>query len=100
TRNDSVFVSGPYAAVAPEKGRAGTLLAAKTQAAGEQSLDKIFKAHRNFIKAPPQASANTIDHAAAHYGLADGDVLTPIGPVREQITDAHGKVMIRGQQPA
>src|SRR5208282_3618827 len=63
TRNDSVFIRGPYAAVAPEKGRTGAFLAAKTQPAGDQSFDKKLKAHRNFIKPSPQASADAIDHA-------------------------------------
>src|ERR1700733_7200737 len=44
TRNDSVFISRPYAAVAPEKGGTGALLAAKTQAAAEQSFHKPLKA--------------------------------------------------------
>ncbi len=48
----------------------------------------------------PKPRGNAIDHAAAHYGFADGDILAPVLPVRKQVVDADRKVVVRGQQAA
>src|SRR4029077_19671142 len=83
TRNNSVLVCGPHVAVAPEEGRTSAFLASETQAASEQAFDKPFKAHRYLIKMPTQAHADTIDHAAAHYGFPNGNFLAPGLPIRK-----------------
>jgi len=62
------------AAVAPEKRGTSTFLASETQPASEQAFDKPFKAPRYLINIPPQASADTIDHAA-HHRFSDRDIL-------------------------
>src|SRR5579862_6239980 len=98
-RNNSVLVRTPNTSVTLKESRTGTFLARKTQTAGEQSFDEPLEAHRDFIECPLEPRADTINHAAANYGLSDSHVLGPILAIGKQVVHADRKVMIRGQQP-
>ena len=74
TRNDSVLVRGPDAAVAPKKRGAGAFFAGKTQPASEQAFDEPLEANGHFVERPLQPRGDAIDHAAADHGLPDGDI--------------------------
>ena len=77
-RDDAVLVGRPDAAVQPVESRPGALLAAKAQPALDQAIDEPFKADRDLVETATQLGGDTIDHGAAHDGLADRGGWTPV----------------------
>src|SRR6185437_14971848 len=98
--DEAVLIGDPDTAIAAQEGRAGTLLADEAERAVQQSGHEPLEAYGYLVEPPTQPRRHPIDHAAADERLAHSHVLVPVRPVREQIIDAHGEIMIGRQQPA
>src|SRR5262249_62237731 len=94
-----VVVGGTDCAVATQEAAPGALLAAEANGAVEQPGGEPLEPDRDLVERPPQARDDAIDQAAADERLADDDLLRPVDPVREQVSDRDGQVMVRVHQP-
>ncbi len=63
-----------------------------------QSGREPLEAHRHFVKLPSKALHHAVNDAAADQRFADGGGGVPFRPMRQQIVDGHGQVMVRIEQ--
>ena len=95
TRDDSVFVGGPHAAVARRNEEPALSSPAKPSRPASRPSTNHLKPTGHLVQPAPQPRADAIDHAAAHHRFPDGDVLAPVLPIRKQVVDADRKIVIR-----
>ena len=97
--DETVLVGGPDGAVVTEEARPRALLAAEAARSVEQPGDEPLEAHRYLEQPAAEALHDAIDHAAADQRLADRGMGRPAWPVRQQIPDGHGEVVIGIHEP-
>src|SRR5215470_5473103 len=95
---EPVLVGGPHRAVQAQKARARALLAPEAAGAVEKTGGEPLEPHGHLEQAPPQVPHYAIDEAAADQRLADRRAPWPARPLREQIADGHGEIVVGIQQ--
>src|SRR6185312_2871183 len=96
--DDSILVSRPDRAITSQERCAGALLACESDRSIHESIHEPLEADRCFLEWAAKSRRDAVDHAAAHYSLADTGGRRPVGTVIEQIRYRNCKIVIRIQQ--
>ena len=99
-QDDAVLVGRPRTAVEHQERCPGALLTTERDTAVEQTVDEPLEANRHLQEPAADACDHSVDQRRRDQRLADGRALRPAGPVREQIVDRHGEIVIRVHQAA
>src|SRR5262245_62267917 len=83
----------------PQETCSGAFFAAETAGTLEQPGHEPLESHGNLGQFSTQTLDHLVDHTAAHQGFADYSIPGPLGPVHEEVTNGHGKVVIGVHQP-
>src|SRR3984885_8216636 len=100
TQDEAILVGGPNRAVGAQKAGAGAFLAAETECAIVQAVDEPFEADGPFYQLAVQLGGYAVDQAAGNHGFSNCQSSGPVGPVREQVADRCGEIMVRVHQAA
>ena len=98
SRDDSVFVRRPDTAIQAHERRTRALFAPEGKRAVEQAIDEPLEADRHLVELAAKLRGDTVNHLAAHQGLADRRILSPLRPVLEEVENGDRKVVIGWQQ--
>src|SRR5450755_1880142 len=94
----SVFVGGPYGAVAAQEARTRALLSTETHGTIDQAGYKPLEAHWHFVQLTSELLHDAIDHAAAYQRFPDGGVGVPLRPILQQVMDRYRQEVVRVHQ--
>ena len=97
--DDPVLVGGPHRAVAAQERRARRLLATETDCAADQPVDEPLEADGHLDELAAQAGHHPVDDRRADGRLADGHTGRPVRPVRVEVVDRDGQIVVRVHQP-
>ena len=87
SRDDSVLVRRPDAAIQTDERRARALFAAEAKRAVEQAVHEPLEADRHLVELSAELRGDAIDHLAAHHRLADRRFPAPLRSVLEEVED-------------
>src|SRR5687767_9834962 len=92
--NQTVFIRGPDGTIAAKKTCTRTLFTAEANRAMEKTRHEPLETYGCFQKPAAKSLHNAIDHLAADECFPDCGLRRPLGPVREQVSYGHRKIMI------
>ena len=93
-----ILVSGPHRAVSAKKACSCALFSSEAAGAVDEARHKPLEANRDFTQLTAEFLYHTVNHAAAHHGFSNRNRRTPFGPMRHEITNGHGEVVVRVHQ--
>ena len=85
-------------AVAAEEAGAGGLFADKAERTGDEAIDEPLEADGHLEHGAVEALGDAVDDRRRDEGLPDTDLGGPLRPMREQVLDADGEVVVRVEQ--
>jgi hypothetical protein len=76
------------------------LFTAKAEAAVVQTVNKPFKADRDFHQLTTQRINHAVNHGRRNQRFTNSNLFAPLWAMLEQVVDRHGQVVVRVHQPA
>src|SRR5271166_2377863 len=89
-----ILIGCPYRTVKAKKTRSRALFSTEAKRTVKEPGHKPLEADGDFAQLAVKISDNPIDHAAAHQGLSNCDVLPPFRPVRKQVSNGYCEIMV------